>query len=143
MARRTPPDSTRERPSREVVRRASRPAMYFALTLLAAMWLTALPTGMVLAVVTAVLAVAAVALGGWSLVRLRRAKVRGFLWWLVIVAFGVALFVALSSIVQLAMWDVYANFSDCMRKANTSQAEASCRGQLEDDIRRWALSLVG
>lgn len=117
--------------------------MYFALTLLAAMWLTALPTGMVLAVVTAVLAVAAVALGGWSLVRLRRAKVRGFLWWLVIVAFAVALFVALSSIVQLAMWDVYANFSDCMRKAITSQAEASCRGQLEDDIRRWALSLVG
>lgn len=125
----------RRRPTPEEARSASRPVMWFSVLLLAALLFPTLTPPWPLALLSGVLALAALALGIYALVKTIRVRLGGVILPVLIVSLLFAVYLVVSSVAQVILWDEYAAYQECTDRALTVQAERACAGTLEDAVR--------
>lgn len=109
-------------------------ARLFALALLVVVLLAVFAPPWPWPILVAGLAAATVALGVVSLVRLRKAAVRGLPVLSTVIGTIMAAFMTLSSAGQLVFWEAYQEFADCRSSAITQQATQLCEARLEHAI---------
>ena len=134
------PDLDTARPE-ERTRAASRTVMWFALVLLAALWLSVVRVPWPLPLVPGVLGLAAVVLGVLALVRMRGARLGASMTVLVVVGMVIAAGLALLTSVQAFLWPVYSDFYSCLDRALTHQAQDTCFSELEQRTQTYLLNV--
>lgn len=130
-------------PEEDRTRAATRPVLWFSLTLLAALWLSVLNPPWPLPLLSGVFALVAIGLAVVALRRMRRARVGGALL-TVLMVLGLLLAVAMVFLaaVQAVMWPVYADFYACLERALTHQAQRGCLADLENAAQNQLLDLL-
>jgi hypothetical protein len=129
-----PRPAPRTPPTPEQTRAATRPAMWFSLLLLLALVLPLTDLRWPLPLVSGALALAAVVLGVYALVRVVRARVRGAIRPVLVLSLLLAVYLVVTSVVQALLWPAYEQYSDCRDRALTLQAERTCVAELEDAV---------
>ncbi|WP_127571434.1 hypothetical protein [Georgenia faecalis] len=124
----------RPQPTPEQARAATRPVMWFSLVLLTAVVVPMMGVRWPLPLVSGALALAALVVGVYALVRVWRAGVRGAIVPTLAISLVLAAYLLVSAVVQAAMWPAYAAYADCTDRALTVQAERACRAELEDAV---------
>lgn len=127
----------------EAVRRATRLVMWFSGLLLAALWFSASSPPWPMPLLTGVVAVVAIVIGIRAIIAMRRAKMGGAMLVLLVVGLLLAGALVFFSVVQAAMWPVYADLQDCLDRAITSRAERACVADLETNVQDWFWGLMG
>lgn len=130
-----PSGRPRREPTPEEARAATRPVLWFSLLLLVAVLLPLTGAPWPLPLFSGVLAVAALGLGVYAFVRIKRTGVRGAVVPVLILSLVLATYLALSSVVQLLLWPAYSAYAECTDRAVTVQAGRACVSELEDAIR--------
>ncbi|ROR73639.1 hypothetical protein EDD31_2026 [Bogoriella caseilytica] len=124
----------RGKPLTDEQRSALSMARLFALALLVVVLLAVFAPPWPWPILVTVLAAATVVLGVVSLVRLRKAKVRGLPVLSTLIGMIMAAFMTLSSAGQLVFWEAYQDFAECRSSAITQQATQLCQARLEQAI---------
>ncbi|MEE6274230.1 hypothetical protein [Georgenia wangjunii] len=134
-----PPDTgapgKRRPPTPEEARSATRPVMWFSLLLLGALLFPLLTLPWPLSLGSGVLALAALGVGVYALVKVIRVRVGGIILPVLIVSLLFAVYLVVSAVVQAILWEEYAAFQECADRALTVQAERACTDGLEDAVR--------
>ena len=133
------PDPDLARPEQRT-RAASRTVMWFALVLLAALWLSVVRVPWPLPLVPGVLGLVAVGLGVLALVRMRGARLGASMTVLVVVGTVIAAGLVLLTSVQAVLWPVYSDFYACLDRALTHQAQDTCFSELEQRTQTYLLN---
>jgi hypothetical protein len=119
----------------EETRSATRLVMWFSVLLLAAILFPALSFPWPFSLGSGVLALGALGLGIYALVRVIRVRVGGIILPVLVLSLLFAVYLVVSAVVQAILWEEYAAFQECADRALTVQAERACADGLEDAVR--------